>query len=90
MASDCQRLAARMYSWEDPMVVGPYLWAHDVSCEAVKGTLTYRQLEAHRCVHSTVATEGLALKWWLIQWNLSITTTAKIKFITCDLFSNVL
>ena len=24
-----------------------------------------------------------------IQWNLSITTTFKIKFITCDLFSNV-
>ena len=25
----------------------------------------------------------------MIQWNLSITTTSKIKFITCDLFSNV-
>ena len=24
-----------------------------------------------------------------IQWNLSVTTTSKIKFITCDLFSNV-
>ena len=24
-----------------------------------------------------------------IQWNLSITTNSKIKFITCDLFSNV-
>ena len=23
------------------------------------------------------------------QWNLSVTTTSKIKFITCDLFSNV-
>ena len=25
-----------------------------------------------------------------IQWNLSVTTTFTIKFITCDLFSNVL
>ena len=25
----------------------------------------------------------------VLQWNLSITTTSKIKFITCDLFSNV-
>ena len=25
----------------------------------------------------------------MIQWNLSITTTFIIKFITCDLFSNV-
>ena len=24
-----------------------------------------------------------------IQWNLSVTTTFMIKFITCDLFSNV-
>ena len=24
-----------------------------------------------------------------LQWNMSITTTSKIKFITCDLFSNV-
>ena len=24
-----------------------------------------------------------------IQWNLSVTTTSIIKFITCDLFSNV-
>ena len=24
----------------------------------------------------------------LIQWNLSVTTTSMIKFITCDLFSN--
>ena len=23
-----------------------------------------------------------------IQWNLSVTTTSMIKFITCDLFSN--
>ena len=23
-----------------------------------------------------------------VQWNLSVTTTSKIKFITCDLFSN--
>ena len=26
---------------------------------------------------------------WDIQWNLSVTTTSVIKFITCDLFSNV-
>ena len=26
---------------------------------------------------------------WMIQWNLSVTTTSIIKFITCDLFSNV-
>ena len=25
----------------------------------------------------------------LLQWNLSVTTTSEIKFITCDLFSNV-
>ena len=25
----------------------------------------------------------------MIQWNLSVTTTSMIKFITCDLFSNV-
>ena len=25
----------------------------------------------------------------LIQWNLSVTTTSIIKFITCDLFSSV-
>ena len=25
----------------------------------------------------------------LIQWNLSVTTTSMIKFIICDLFSNV-
>ena len=25
----------------------------------------------------------------LVQWNLSVTTTSMIKFITCDLFSNV-
>ena len=23
-----------------------------------------------------------------VQWDMSITTTSKIKFITCDLFSN--
>ena len=30
-------------------------------------------------------------KWWYlaVQWNLSVTTTSIIKFITCDLFSNV-
>ena len=30
--------------------------------------------------------DWLAMK---IQWNLSVTTTSEIKFITCDLFSNV-
>ena len=25
----------------------------------------------------------------LVQWNLSVTTTSIIKYITCDLFSNV-
>ena len=25
----------------------------------------------------------------VVQWNLSVTTTSLIKFITCDLFSNV-
>ena len=25
----------------------------------------------------------------MVQWNLSVTTTSIIKFITCDLFSNV-
>ena len=24
-----------------------------------------------------------------VQWNLSVTTTSRIKFVTCDLFSNV-
>ena len=27
--------------------------------------------------------------WPLVQWNLSVTTTSKIKFITCHLFNNV-
>ena len=26
---------------------------------------------------------------YLVQWNLSVTTTSKVKFITCDLFSNM-
>ena len=25
----------------------------------------------------------------MVQWNLSVTTTSIIRFITCDLFSNV-
>ena len=32
---------------------------------------------------------GLDAQIKAIQWNLSITTTSKIKFITFDLFSNV-
>ena len=28
-------------------------------------------------------------EWSLVQWNLSVTTTSIIKFIACDLFSNV-
>ena len=29
------------------------------------------------------------VEWISLQWNLSVTTTSLIKFITCDLFSNV-
>ena len=39
---------------------------------------------------------GQVVKWvaetWLqdiVQWNLSVTTTSIIRFIACDLFSNV-
>ena len=32
---------------------------------------------------------GIAVIFIRTQWNLSVTTTSKIKFITCDLFSNV-
>ena len=39
------------------------------------------------------STNAWAFPWvileTLIQWNLSVTTTSMIKFITCDLFSNV-
>ena len=30
-----------------------------------------------------------AIGEFFVQWNLSVTTTSLIKFITCDLFSNV-
>ena len=32
---------------------------------------------------------GIVLSYHELQWNLSVTTTFLIKFITCDLFSNV-
>ena len=32
---------------------------------------------------------AMAIADTVIQWNLSVTTTSIIKFITCDLFSNV-
>ena len=32
---------------------------------------------------------GVLLFTKQIQWNLSVTTTSKIKFINCDLFNNV-
>ena len=35
------------------------------------------------------ATGSLTITAQYIQWNLSVTTTSIIKFITCDLFSNV-
>ena len=44
--------------------------------------------------HRNNLQSGQGMRWYLgsllLQWNLSVTTTSVIEFITCDLFSNVL
>ena len=49
----------------------------------------YNSLEAYAGLGTALANaEEASLKHY-VQWNLSVTTTSMIKFITCDLFSNV-
>ena len=57
------------------------------------GTNIYRSYNILRnAMHVTVLAVKLGYSRIIIyiQWNLSITTTSIIKFITCDLFSSVL
>ena len=48
-----------------------------------------RILEDHTALIPSCDINWAAVLVIYVQWNLSITTTSKIKFITCDLFSNV-
>ena len=53
-----------------------YSYVHQVPCYLLYG------ISSDNWLHGVVFQEGV------IQWNLSVTTTSIIKFISCDLFSN--
>ena len=71
-------------------------WDHDAPCRngsnkiAKNDDLNLRRrhaatslIKVDKFIHCVI------IEWIYKQWNLSVTTTSKIKFITCDLFSNV-
>ena len=63
---------------------GNQSWPHENNIvEGVEHTDTHTDALVKDCSVSSTLAMGL-------QWNLSVTTTPVIKFITSDLFSNVL
>ena len=51
--------------------------------------LHIRRINNYRYDNIQYALRQTITQYWLLQWNLSVTTTSIIKFITCDLFRNV-
>ena len=61
----------------------------NINVKHVHVLVTFWPNSTNKSIESTADSKCQALRNGTLQWNLSVTTTSKIKCITFDLFSNV-